>query len=197
MVTEPSLLEDSVDLQQGCEEVINTALEIVSYFCDSEIILPTIADLPHYVYCATLKARMQVAVQVFRYSEAAGEKAWKELEARDQNEDQWTFEEEQDVIGQIGRVNAGDTCNYLVQVFEDLIKQMEQCQSEEESDLLQEQAYWVLVYVKHFVSDFDCDEIPIAFSSLTTDPHYPLLQFMDVWVSDYLFILYLQITIHC
>ena len=59
---------------------------------------------------------------------------------------------------------------------------MEHCRSEEESDLLQEQAYWVLVYVKHFISDFDCDEVPMAFTSITTDSQYPLLLFLDVWV---------------
>ena len=183
VVTEPALLEDSIDLQQGCEEVLNTALEIISYFCDSEAILPTIGDLPHYIYIATLKTRMQVAIQVLRYSDEMGEKVWKELEARDENEDQWTFEEEQDVVGRIGRVNAGETCNYLIQTFEGLIDQMEHCQSEAESDLLQEQVYWVLVYVKHFISDFDCEEVPIAFAAIASDPQYPLLQFMDVWVS--------------
>ena len=125
---------------------------------------------------------MRVATQVLRYSDTMGERLWRELEARDENEDQWSFEEEQDTVGRIGRVTAGTTCN-LLRVFEGLLDSMEHCRNEGESDLLQEQVYWVLVYVKHFISDFDCDEVPIAFTSIITDSQYPLLLFMDVWVA--------------
>lgn len=181
-MTSPSLVEDSVDLQQGCEEVLATALEIISYWCDNQDLLSTIGDLPQHVYAASLETRMHVATQVLRYSDTMGERVWRELEARDENEDQWTFEEEQDTVGRIGRVTAGPTCEFLLRVFEGLINSMENCRNEGESDLLQEQVYWVLVYVKHFISDFDCEEIPIAFTAITSDPQYPLLLFMDVWV---------------
>ena len=36
-----------------------------------------------------------------------------------------------------------------------------------------------MTFIKHFVSDFDCDEVPLAFLELEHNSDYPLLHFMD------------------
>ena len=51
--------------------------------------------------------------------------------------------------------------------------------SEAETDYFEEQLYWLVTFIKHFVSDFDCDEVPLAFLELEHNSDYPLLHFMD------------------
>ena len=175
----PEYLEDCVELMRGYEEVISTTMDIISFWCDSPELQNTIHVIPKEVYALCLSSRLRVCSIVLRYSDEAGEAVWKELEDRDKNEDEWTFEEEQDVIGHIGRIFPGETCDLLAQTFTNLVTSLENTQNEAEASVYQEQLYWVLVFIKHFVSDYDSDETPIAFTDINTDMNYPLLGFMD------------------
>lgn len=173
-------MEDCVELMRGYEEVISTAMDIISYWCDTPELCSTIHVIPKEVYALSLSSRLRISSIVLRYSDEAGEAVWKELEDRDKNEDEWTFEEEQDAIGHIGRIFPGETCDLLAQTFTSLVTSLETTRNEAEASVYQEQLYWVLVFIKHFVSDYDSDETPLAFMDINTDPNYPLLGFMDV-----------------
>ena len=56
------------------------------------------------------------------------------------------------------------------------------CRREEDAYELQEQLYWVFVAIKHFVSDFDSEELPIAFADAGGAPSPALLSFLDAVV---------------
>lgn len=180
VVETPEFIEDCVELMHGYEEVISTAMDIVSYWCDSPDLKATIHVIPKEIYSMSLSTRLRVSSIVLRYSDEAGESVWKELEQRDENEDEWTFEEEQDVIGHIGRLFPGETCDLLAQTFSSLVDKLGVVNNEAEASVYQEQLYWVLIYIRHFISDYDSDETPIAFMEMEGNPDYPLLQFMDI-----------------
>lgn len=179
MVNAPALAEDCVELQQACEEVICTVVDIIAYWCDAPDALRTLGALPQEVYALSLRTRLQQAAVVLRYSEAASASLWRELEQRDENEDQWTFEEEQNTIGRLGRVSPGESCALLLEAFKEIVGALQGARSEAETDYCEEQLYWLVTYIKHFVSDFDSDEVPLAFLELEQNPDYPLLRFMD------------------
>lgn len=179
MVNAPALAEDCVELQQACEEVICTVVDIIAYWCDAPDALRTLGALPQEVYALSLRTRLQQAAVVLRYSEAASAALWRELEQRDENEDQWTFEEEQNTIGRLGRVSPGASCALLLEAFKEIVGALQGARSEAETDYCEEQLYWLVTYIKHFVSDFDSDEVPLAFLELEQNPDYPLLRFMD------------------
>lgn len=162
------------------EEVISTVMDILSYWCDSPELKNTLQSLPREVYSLSLSSRFNLSRLVLHYSEESNESVWKELEEKDQNEDEWTVEEEQDQIGHIGRVFPGETCNILSQVFSSLVEKLSQPLNEAELSVYQEQLYWTLVYIRHFISDYDTDEVPIAFEEMEGNANYPLLQFMDI-----------------
>ncbi|KAM7454095.1 hypothetical protein BLSTO_05149 [Blastocystis sp. subtype 1] len=179
IVNAPALAEDCVELQQAGEEVVCTVVDIISYWCDTPETLRTLGTLPQEVYALSLRTRLQLAAVVLRYSEAASEALWRDLEQRDENEDQWTFEEEQDAIGRLGRVSPGDSCALLLEAFKEVAGALAGARSEAETDYFEEQLYWLVTFIKHFVSDFDCDEVPLAFLELEHNSDYPLLHFMD------------------
>lgn len=179
----PALADDCVELQQECEEVVCMVVDVISYWCDTPEILNTVGDLPQRVYALSLETRLQLAAIVLRYSEEASEALWRDLEQRDENEDQWTFEEEQDAIGHLGRVKPGDSCTLLVDTFKRILTSLQSSHNEAELDYYEEQLYWLITYIKHFVSDFDSDEVPLAFVEIEQNPDYPLLQFMDTIVA--------------
>ena len=179
IVNAPALAEDCVELQQAGEEVVCTVVDIISYWCDTPETLRTLGTLPQEVYALSLRTRLQLAAVVLRYSEAASEALWRDLEQRDENEDQWTFEEEQDAIGRLGRVSPGDSCALLLDAFKEVAGALAGARSDAETDYFEEQLYWLVTFIKHFVSDFDCDEVPLAFLELEHNSDYPLLHFMD------------------
>ena len=112
----------------SCEEVIGEALDIIAYWCGNESIQPTLADLPSQIYAVCFRTRLESAVLVLKYSEdeRGNAQVWKELEQRDENEDNWTFDEEQSLIGQLGRWNASESCNLLAGVMNELLTQLKQ-----------------------------------------------------------------------
>ena len=197
IIQTPSLADDCVDLLQSCEEVIGEVLDIVSYWCDSDSIRPTLGDFPIQVYSICLHTRLEMSVLVLRYSsdEAGNETLWKELEQRDQNEDNWTFNEEQSTIGRVGRWYPSETCTLLVNVMNDICNQLKQCSNESLMNVLEEKLYWLIIYIDHFVSDYDSTEIPLQFEAIQSTPDYPLLSFMDVCVC-FMFLFFLEFIDH-
>ena len=165
----------------SCEEVIGEALDIIAYWCGNESIQPTLADLPSQIYAICFHTRLESAVLVLKYSEDehGNERVWKELEQRDENEDNWTFDEEQGLIGQLGRWNPSESCNLLAGVMTDLLNQLKQQPNETLLNVLEEKLYWLLVFIDHFVADYDSTEIPLQFEAIQTTPDYPLLAFLD------------------
>lgn len=193
VIQSPALSDFCVDLMNSCEEVIGEALDVVAYWCGNESIQPTLADLPSQIYAICFRTRLNAAVLVLKYSEdeRGNAQVWKELEQRDENEDNWTFDEEQSLIGQLGRWNASESCHLLASTMTDLLEQLKQQPNEATLDVLEEKLYWLMVFVDHFVADFDSTEIPLQFEAIQSSPDYPLLAFLDLCVPRFPFFLFL------
>ena len=190
IVQSPSLSDFCVDLMASCEEVIGEALDIIAYWCGNESIQPTLADLPSQIYAVCFHTRLESAVLVLKYSEdeRGNAQVWKELEQRDENEDNWTFDEEQSLIGQLGRWNASESCTLLAGVMNELLTQLKQQPNESVLNVLEEKLYWLMVFIDHFVADYDSTEIPLQFEAIQSSPDYPLLAFLDLCVPLSLFL---------
>ena len=88
----------------------------------------------------------------------------------------------EDTIGHIGRTAPEQTATLLFHTLEQLATATLACRREEDAYELQEQLYWVFVAIKHFVSDFDSEELPIAFADAAGAPSPALLSFLDAVV---------------
>lgn len=182
MVTQPELVDDCVYLQDRFDEALSVGYEVVSYLGESPVFAGAVGDLTFPVYESSLKTRLQVSVRLLRLYDASETPAGRDLIDKDDNEDVWAVEEEQDTIGHIGRTAPELTANLLFNTLDQLAKATVACRCEEDAYELQEQLYWVVTSIKHFVSDFDSEELPIAFANASGVPSPAILSFLDAVV---------------
>ena len=121
-------------------------------------------------------------MRLLRLYDAEETPVGRDLGDTDDNEDEWAAEEEQDTIGHIGRTAPEQTATLLFHTLEQPATATLACRRGEDAYELQEQLYWVFVAIKHFVSDFDSEELPIAFADAGGAPSPALLSFLDAVV---------------
>ena len=169
-------------LRDRFDEALSVGYEVVCYLGESPVFAGAVADLTFPVYESSLKSRLQVSVRLLRLYDAEETPVGRDLVDKDDNEDEWAAEEEQDTIGHIGRTAPEQTATLLFHTLEQLATATLACRREEDAYELQEQLYWVFVAIKHFVSDFDSEELPIAFADAAGAPSPALLSFLDAVV---------------